>query len=135
MSSTRLPAFVVFDALLRLAPPGFQLSQVREILAARVSARSRAKLELHLDEGTRLYRDHPVVGPWLQCLPKDILSNPSDKYREQWGLLRIEMHHCHRYAKGRSRVGYVGLAVDGGVGVLVLLVADTAGCSCDSILA
>ena len=121
------PAHPLFATLMKSAPPDFQLSQLREILAARVSSRSRNKLGLHLDESLRVYSDHPVVGPWLESLPKDILDNPSDGYRSGHGLLRLEQHHSHRDAKGKARVGYIGLAVVNGVGVLVLLVADSAG--------
>ncbi len=125
MARTPHPAFEVFNEALAHAMPGASPVMVLEVATMRVSSRHLKKLQLHLDEGGRLYEDHPVIGPWLESLPDDILI-ATDGYRRRHGLIRVEMRHCHPEARGTARVGFVAVAHVGTSAVLVVMVADSA---------
>lgn len=126
MKRTEHPIEPILREALEFAVPGASLAVISSQAAIRVSVKDSKKLELHVDEGLRLYAAHPVMGPWLRALPKDILDPKNNLGRARHGLFRIEMRHCHREATSNSVVGYAAVAAVGGDAVLVLFVAHSA---------
>ena len=126
MKRTEHPIAPVLRAALEFAAPGASVAVVSSLAPIRVSSTNFKKLELHVDEGLRLYGAHPVMGPWLRALPKDILDPKNSLGRARHGLFRIEMRHCHREAMSNGLVGYAAVAAVGGDAVLVLFVAHSA---------
>lgn len=108
------------------AAPHLDVGAIEETIAIRVSDANLAKLAAHVEEGLRIYSQHPVVGPWMRALPDGLFSGPDEAARRKCGVHRVELGHIHEDTDRTKRVGYVAVAHSGGRAVLLLFVHHSA---------
>ena len=126
MNSHEHPLTPVLDRLLATVAPHLTRLNIVGVAFGRVSSPNMRLLKHHLEEGVRVFSDHPAIGPWLEALPPDILMETDPTVLEAHGLFRAEFRHCHPDSNSKKRVGYVGLAVRGTQAELVFLIAESA---------